>query len=205
MSGGIAAWNAARLPVVQDRELTPDQASRYSRHTMLEPIGKKGQLKLLDSKVLLVGAGGLGSPAAYYLAAAGVGTMGIVDGDVVDASNLQRQILHTTADIGKSKAESARETIEALNQDVQVRVHNTRLEVENALELMKDYDVIVDGADNFPTRYLVNDAAYLLGKPIAHGSIFQFEGQATVLHAKAGGPCYRCLFPEPPPADFAPN
>lgn len=201
----MTAWQAARLTVVQDRDLTPDQAARYSRHTMLEPVGKKGQLKLLDAKVLMIGAGGLGSPAAFYLAAAGVGTIGVVDGDVVDASNLQRQILHTTADVGKSKAESAKETLEALNRDVKVNLYNTRLVADNALEIMKDYDVIVDGADNFPTRYLVNDAAYLLGKPIAHGSIFQFEGQATVLHPKAGGPCYRCLFPEPPPANFAPN
>lgn len=189
----------------QERQFTPVQANRYSRHIMLSQVGKKGQAKLLDAKVLLVGAGGLGSPAAYYLAAAGVGTMGVVDSDVVDVTNLQRQILHTTADVGRPKVESARETIEALNPDVKVEAHRIRLGPDNIGDLFSRYDIICDGADNFATRYLINDAAFFAGKPVVHGSIFQFEGQATVIAPHLGGPCYRCLYPEQPPEDLAPG
>ena len=183
---------------MRDRQLSAEQLERYSRHFLLRQLGEKGQGKLLDAKVLLVGAGGLGSPAALYLAAAGIGTLGIVDADVVDRSNLQRQVLHTTDRIGMPKTESAAMTIHALNPDVQVRAYPERLTVDNVMALFRDYDVIVDGSDNFPTRYLVNDAAVLVGKPVVHGSIFQFEGQVSVFKPYAG-PCYRCLFPTPPP------
>jgi adenylyltransferase/sulfurtransferase len=178
--------------------------SRYSRHFLLSEVGEQGQAKLLDAKVLLVGAGGLGSPTALYLAAAGVGTLGLVDHDVVDLSNLQRQILHTNDRIGVPKVESARQTLTALNPDIQVIGYQERLSSENVMRLIQDYDVIVDGCDNFPTRYLVNDACVMTGKPNVHGSIFQFEGQASVFYP-GKGPCYRCLFPEPPPPGAAPS
>jgi len=204
MAGGFGAWKNAGLPYAVPQKLTEDQRSRYSRHLLIPEVGEVGQLKLLDARVLLLGAGGLGSPAALYLAAAGVGTLGIVDADTVDASNLQRQILHNTSRLGQYKTASARETINALNPDVKVVEHRTRLSAENVLDLIRDYDVIVDGADNFPTRYALNDASVILNKPIVHGSIFRFEGQTTVFKPY-DGPCYRCLFPEPPPAELAPS
>ena len=204
LAGGFGAWKSAGLPWNTPFQFTPDQQRRYSRHFLLPEIGEKGQEKLLNAKVLLIGAGGLGSPAAFYLAAAGVGTLGILDDDVVDESNLQRQILHSTDRVGMSKVESARQVLNALNPDVRIVAHETRLTKENALQIFKDYDIIVDGADNFATRYLVNDACVILGKPNVHGSIFRFEGQATVFDAEHG-PCYRCLFPDPPPPDLAPN
>jgi len=204
MAGGITRWKEAGYPVVRDRQLSAEQLERYSRHFLLRQLGEKGQGKLLDAKVLLVGAGGLGSPVALYLAAAGVGTLGIVDADVVDRSNLQRQILHTTDRVGMGKTESATLAIHALNPEVQVRAYPERLTVDNVMALFRDYDVIVDGSDNFPTRYLVNDAAVLVGKPVVHGSIFQFEGQASVFKPHEG-PCYRCLFPTPPPPGMVPS
>ena len=204
LTGGFGAWKDAGLPYATPRRLTDDQRNRYSRHLLIPEVGEKGQLALLDSKMLLIGAGGLGSPAALYLAAAGVGTLGIVDEDTVDASNLQRQILHNTARLGMLKTESARETLTALNPDVNVVEHRARLSAENVLDLIADYDVVVDGSDNFPTRYALNDASAILGKPVVHGSIFRFEGQVTVF-APGQGPCYRCLFPEPPPAEMAPS
>lgn len=181
-----------------------DQYERYKRHLALPEFGAEAQQALLASRVLLIGAGGLGCPLAQYLAAAGVGALGIVDFDVVDASNLQRQVLFGTRDVGRPKAEVARERILALNPDVKVEVHQTRLASDNALALLADYDVVVDGTDNFPTRYLANDACVLLGKPNVHGSIFRFEGQATVFDARRG-PCYRCLYPEPPPPGTVPS
>ncbi len=204
MSGGYAAWKAAGYPWKQDRQFTAEQLTRYSRHFLLPEVGEQGQAKLLDAKVLLVGAGGLGSPSAFYLAAAGVGTLGLVDHDVVDLSNLQRQILHTNERLGVPKVESARETLRALNPDVQVVGYQERLSSENIMRLIADYDIVVDGCDNFPTRYLINDACVMADKPNVHGSIFQFEGQATVFYPRQG-PCYRCLFPEPPPPGAAPS
>ena len=184
--------------------LTPDQFARYRRHLTLPELGVEGQQRLLAGRVCLVGAGGLGCPTAQYLAAAGVGTLGIVDFDVVDASNLQRQILYGTADVGRPKVEVARERIAALNPDVRVEVHQTRLDSANALEILGAYDVVVDGTDNFPTRYLSNDACVMLGKPNVHGSVFRFDGQASVFDARKG-PCYRCLYPEPPPPGAVPS
>jgi adenylyltransferase/sulfurtransferase len=204
MSGGFGGWKGAGHPWVADRQFTPDQLTRYSRHFLLPEVGEAGQAKLLDAKVLLIGAGGLGSPSAYYLAAAGVGTLGIVDMDVVDVSNLQRQILHTNDRIGMPKVESAQKTLNALNPDIKVIGYRDRVTSENIMELISGYDVIVDGCDNFPTRYLVNDACVMANKPNVHGSIFQFEGQATVFYPHKG-PCYRCLFPEPPPPGAAPS
>jgi molybdopterin/thiamine biosynthesis adenylyltransferase/rhodanese-related sulfurtransferase len=204
MVGGITRWKEAGYPVVRDRQLSAEQLERYSRHFLLRQMGEHGQGKLLDAKVLLVGAGGLGSPVALYLAAAGVGTLGIVDADVVDRSNLQRQVLHTTDRVGMPKTESAAMTIHALNPDVQVRGYPERLTVDNVMVLFQDYDIIVDGSDNFPTRYLVNDAAVLVGKPVVHGSIFQFEGQVSVFKPHEG-PCYRCLYPTPPPPGMVPS
>ena len=185
-------------------ELTRDDLSRYSRHLILPEVGEEGQRKLKAARVLCVGTGGLGSPLALYLAAAGVGTLGLVDFDVVDESNLQRQIIHSTADIGRKKLDSAAEKLEALNPELNVVKHDTLLSSANALDILKDYDVIADGTDNFPTRYLVNDACVLLGKPNAYGSIFRFEGQASVFAAE-NGPCYRCLYPEPPPPGLVPS
>jgi sulfur-carrier protein adenylyltransferase/sulfurtransferase len=204
MAGGYGAWKNGGFKWVQDFQYTPDQLIRYSRHFLLPEVGEDGQAKLLQAKVLLVGAGGLGSPAAYYLAAAGVGTLGIIDNDVVDVSNLQRQILHANDRVGMPKVESAKKTLEALNPDVKVIPYQAKLTSENIMEIIKDYDFVVDGCDNFPTRYLVNDACVLTGKPNVHGSIFQFEGQATVFYPRKG-PCYRCLYPAPPPAELAPS
>ena len=183
---------------------TEEQIKRYSRHIILPEVGGKGQLKLLKAKVFLVGAGGLGSPAAFYLAAAGVGKIGIADSDCVDHSNLQRQILHSTKDIGRSKAISAKETLEALNPDIEVIPYTERLTSENILDIIKDYDIVLDGADNFPTRYLVNDACVFLKKPLSHGSIFRFEGQVTTI-VPFEGPCYRCLYEAPPPPGLVPS
>ncbi|MPZ77905.1 MAG: molybdopterin-synthase adenylyltransferase MoeB [Deltaproteobacteria bacterium] len=204
MSGGYAAWKNAGYKWVQDFQYTPEQLVRYSRHFLLPEVGEEGQAKLLQAKVLMIGAGGLGSPSAYYLAAAGVGTIGIIDNDVVDISNLQRQILHANDRVGTPKVESAKKTLEALNPDVKVIPYHAKLTSDNIMEILKDYDLVVDGCDNFPTRYLVNDACVLTGKPNVHGSIFQFEGQATVFYP-GKGPCYRCLYPEPPPAEMAPS
>ena len=204
LKGGFGAWKDAGFKFVVPRELTPAQQKRYSRHVLIPEVGKEGQLKLLDSKVLIIGAGGLGSPAAYYLAAAGVGTLGIVDSDVVDESNLQRQILHNSKRIGQPKVDSAKQTLEDLNPDVKVVPYQTRLTRDNIIDIFKDYDLIVDGSDNFPTRYLVNDASVLLKKTIVHGSIFRFDGQVSVFKPFEG-PCYRCVFPEPPPPELAPS
>ena len=202
--GGIVAWEEAGLPVAADSGLTPEQRARYSRHTLLPEVGVDGQLKLLDSKVLLLGAGGLGSPSALYLAAAGIGTIGIVDDDLVDESNLQRQVIHSTDRVGFSKTESARIAIQGLNPDVEVVEHRTRLDSSNILELLEPYDIVVDGADNFPTRYLLNDASVRLRKPVVSASILGFDGQISTF-APFEGPCYRCLYPTPPPAELAPS
>jgi adenylyltransferase/sulfurtransferase len=185
-------------------ELTTDDLSRYSRHLILPEVGMEGQQKLKAARVLCVGTGGLGSPLALYLTAAGIGTLGLVDFDVVDASNLQRQIIHSTKDIGRKKLDSAEEKLKALNPAINIVKHDTMLSSANALEIIKDYDIVADGTDNFPTRYLVNDACVLLGKPNAYGSIFRFEGQASVF-ATEQGPCYRCLYPEPPPPGLVPS
>src|SRR2546422_2805551 len=204
MAGGIIAWEEAGLPIEVPSSLSPEQTERYSRHLLIPQVGIEGQQKLLDSKVLLIGAGGLGSPAAYYLAAAGVGTIGIIDSDVVDRTNLQRQILHDTSRIGMSKVESARETLTRLNPDVKVITYIERLDETNVARIIADYDVVIDGADNFPTRYLLNDASLKWRKPVVHGAIYRFEGQVTVFKP-FDGPCYRCLFPEPPPPELAPS
>jgi molybdopterin/thiamine biosynthesis adenylyltransferase/rhodanese-related sulfurtransferase len=202
--GGFNRWKDEGRPWTTPRTLTPEQRNRYQRHLLVNEVGEEGQLKLLDSRVLLLGAGGLGSPAALYLAAAGVGTIGIIDMDVVDASNLQRQILHSMDRIGERKVDSAKKTLTALNPDVNVVTYDVRLGADNILEIIDGYDAIVDGTDNFPTRYLVNDAALLKRIPVIHGSIFRFEGQVTVFDPY-NGPCYRCLIPEPPPAELAPS
>ncbi len=204
MAGGILAWQEQGLPVVAASGMSAEQRDRYSRHTLLPEVGVDGQLKLLNAKVLLLGAGGLGAPTALYLAAAGIGTLGLVDDDVVDASNLQRQVIHNTERIGMPKTESARIFIEALNPDVNVVEHNLRLTSENILELIEPYDVIVDGADNFPTRYLLNDASVRLRKPVVSASILSFDGQISTF-VPFEGPCYRCLYPTPPPAELAPS
>jgi molybdopterin/thiamine biosynthesis adenylyltransferase/rhodanese-related sulfurtransferase len=204
MSGGILAWQEQGLPVVVAEGMTAEQRDRYSRHTLLPEVGVEGQLKMLNAKVLLVGAGGLGAPAALYLAAAGIGTLGLVDDDAVDASNLQRQVIHNTERIGMPKTESARLTIEALNPDVNVVEHRTRLDASNIVEILADYDVIVDGADNFPTRYLLNDASVRLRKPVVSASILSFDGQISTF-VPYEGPCYRCLYPTPPPPELAPS
>lgn len=205
LAGGFSVWKRDGFPVTVERPLTPAQRKRYARHLTLPEVGEVGQKKMLNAKVIMVGAGGLGSPAAYYLAAAGVGTLGIVDDDVVDVTNLQRQILHREEDQGRLKAESAERALKALNPEVNVRKHIMRINSENALDIIKDYDVILDGTDNFPTRYLLNDAGVLLGKPVVHGSIFRFEGQVTTFAPHLRGPSYRCLYPEPPPPDMAPS
>jgi molybdopterin/thiamine biosynthesis adenylyltransferase/rhodanese-related sulfurtransferase len=204
LQGGYQKWAQSGLPTVREVPLNQDQIQRYSRHFLLNQVGEKGQRKLLRSKVLLIGAGGLGSPTALYLAAAGVGTMGLMDGDVVDITNLQRQILHTTADVGKPKVESGTRALRALNPDVNVIPLPMRITVDNVMDVIEDYDLVVDGSDNFETRYLVNDACYLGGKTNVHGSIFQFEGMATVF-APGQGPCYRCLYPTPPPPGLVPS
>jgi adenylyltransferase/sulfurtransferase len=209
--GGFGGWRAAGLPVTVPRVLTAEQKIRYSRHLRLPDVGEEGQSKLLDAKVLLIGAGGLGSPAALYLAAAGVGTLGIVDYDVVDLSNLQRQILHGESWIGKPKVESAVARIRDINPDVTVVPHREPITSANALAIIQDYDIILNGSDNFPTRYLVNDACHFLRKPLVDASIFMFEGQVTVYHPGAPeegiaqGPCYRCLYPDPPPPGEVPS
>jgi adenylyltransferase/sulfurtransferase len=204
MSGGYTAWKNAGHKWVADRQFTQEQITRYARHFTLPEVGEKGQAKLLEGKVLCIGAGGLGSPVAFYLAAAGVGTIGIIDNDVVDMSNLQRQILHTNDRVGMPKVESAQKTLNALNPDVKVIPINERLSSENVMRIIKDYDIVINGCDNFPTRYLINDACVMAKKPLVDGSIFQFEGQATVFYPDRG-PCYRCLFPEPPPPGAAPS
>jgi molybdopterin/thiamine biosynthesis adenylyltransferase/rhodanese-related sulfurtransferase len=205
LAGGYTDWKRSGLPTELPRQLDGEKRRRYSRHLLIPEVGEEGQLKLLDSRVLLIGAGGLGSPASLYLAAAGVGTLGIVDDDVVDASNLQRQIAHSTERLGEAKADSAKRTLEALNPDVEVKTYRERLTSENIDRILADgWDVIVDGADNFPTRYLVNDASVWHGIPVVHGSIYRFEGQATVFKPHEG-PCYRCLFPQPPPPELAPS
>jgi sulfur-carrier protein adenylyltransferase/sulfurtransferase len=204
MSSGFSGWKQNGYDWQLPRTLTPQQFERYSRHVLIPEVGEEGQLKLLDSRVLLIGAGGLGSPAALYLAAAGVGTLGIIDADVVDSSNLQRQILHTVDRIGTPKVDSAEATLHALNPDVTVVKYADRLTSENVLEVISGYDVIVDGTDNFPTRYLLNDASLVAGIPVVHGSIYQFEGSVTV-YKPHDGPCYRCQYPEPPPPELAPS
>jgi len=186
-------------------ELNHDEIRRYSRHLILPEVGLAGQKKIKGTSVLCIGAGGLGSPIAMYLAAAGIGKLGIVDFDTVDYSNLQRQILHTDADVGQSKAQSAKETIHGINPNCEVVLHNTRITGENAFDLIRPYDIVVDGTDNFPTRYLTNDACVFLKKPNIYGSIFRFEGQASVFAPHLGGPCYRCLYPEPPPPGMVPS
>jgi molybdopterin/thiamine biosynthesis adenylyltransferase/rhodanese-related sulfurtransferase len=204
MTGGITLWKDRGYEVQVPRTLTPEQRERYSRHTLIPEIGAEGQQKLLDAKVLLLGAGGLGSPTALYLAAAGVGTLGIVDDDVVDLSNLQRQVIHTTDRVGVPKVDSAEQTIKALNPDVNVVKYPVRIDATNIVEIIEGYDVIVDGVDNFPTRYLLNDATVRLKIPVVSASILGFDGQLSVFKPY-DGPCYRCLFREPPPAELAPS
>jgi molybdopterin/thiamine biosynthesis adenylyltransferase/rhodanese-related sulfurtransferase len=204
VAGGIVAWEEAGLPVATESGLSPEQRMRYSRHTLLPEVGVEGQVKLLDSKVLLIGAGGLGSPSALYLAAAGIGTLGLVDDDVVDESNLQRQVIHATDRVGMPKTASARQSIEALNPDVDVVEHRTRLDASSILDVLEPYDIVVDGADNFPTRYLLNDASVRLRKPVVSASILGFDGQISTF-VPYEGPCYRCLYPTPPPAELAPS
>ncbi|MGZ4431919.1 MAG: molybdopterin-synthase adenylyltransferase MoeB [Gaiellales bacterium] len=204
MEGGFSRWKQNGHAWTLPRALSKEQFERYSRHVLIPEVGEEGQLRLLDSSVLLIGAGGLGSPAALYLAAAGVGTIGIIDGDTVDTSNLQRQILHTADRVGMPKVDSAELTIKALNPEVNVVKHSARLTSENVLEVIAGYDVIVDGTDNFPTRYLLNDASLVAGIPVVHGSIYQFEGSVTV-YQPYEGPCYRCQYPEPPPPELAPS
>ena len=208
VAGGFVAWKNAQLPVQVPRVLGNEERERYGRHLAIPEVGEAGQIKLLDSKVLLVGAGGLGCPSAFYLAAAGVGTIGIVDDDVVDRSNLQRQILHTDSRVGRPKVESAQQTLRALNPSVNVVAHHVRLDASNVEEIFAGYDVVVDGADNFPTRYLVNDASVKLRVPNVHASVYRFEGQVSVFwpgREENPGPCYRCLYPEPPPPEMAPS
>jgi molybdopterin/thiamine biosynthesis adenylyltransferase/rhodanese-related sulfurtransferase len=204
VSGGFNKWKDEGRDWAAPRKLSPDQRNRYQRHLLLPEVDVEGQLKLLDARVLLLGAGGLGSPAALYLAAAGVGTIGIVDMDVVDESNLQRQILHNVDRVGERKVDSAKKTLTAINPDVNVVTHDVRLGADNVLDILSGYDIVVDGADNFPVRYLLNDAALKLEIPVVHGSIFRFEGQVTVFKPH-DGPCYRCFLPEPPPAELAPS
>ena len=204
MAGGFGRWKNEDRPWITPAVLSPEQRNRYHRHILLPEVGEDGQQKLLEAKVLLLGAGGLGSPAALYLAAAGVGTLGIVDMDVVDYSNLQRQILHNVERVGDRKVDSAKKTLTALNPDVNVVTHDVRFGADNIMEILDGYDVVVDGTDNFPTRYLLNDASLLKRIPVVHGSIFRFEGQVTVFDPYVG-PCYRCLLPEPPPPELAPS
>jgi sulfur-carrier protein adenylyltransferase/sulfurtransferase len=204
VSGGFNKWKDEGRDWRVPRVLNPEQRNRYHRHLLLPEVGADGQQKLLDAKVLLLGAGGLGSPAALYLAAAGVGTIGIIDMDTVDESNLQRQILHNIERVGERKVDSAKKTLTLLNPDVDVVAHDMRLDASNVVELLSQYDLVVDGADNFPSRYLLNDASLLTGTPVVHGSIFRFDGQVTVF-LPHDGPCYRCFLPEPPPAELAPS
>jgi molybdopterin/thiamine biosynthesis adenylyltransferase len=204
MTGGFNAWKSQGLPWSSPVVLTAEQKSRYSRHLLIPEVGSAGQAKLLESKVLLIGAGGLGSPAALYLAAAGVGTIGIVDFDVVDMSNLQRQVIHASDRVGQKKTASARQTINALNPDIEVVAHEEMLTADNVDRLIDGYDVILDGTDTFETRYILNDAAVAAGIPVVHASVFRFEGQLSVF-APPAGPCYRCLYPTPPPPELAPG
>jgi molybdopterin/thiamine biosynthesis adenylyltransferase/rhodanese-related sulfurtransferase len=205
LAGGYTDWKRNGLEIVIPKQLSPEKRARYSRHLLIPEIGEAGQLRLLDSKILLIGAGGLGSPASLYLAAAGVGHLGIIDADIVDESNLQRQIAHSLNTLGTPKVDSARRAIEALNPDVEVTTYRERLTSENIDRILDDgWDIIVDGADNFPTRYLVNDASVWRGIPVVHGSIYRFEGQVTVFKPHEG-PCYRCLYPSPPPPELAPS
>jgi molybdopterin/thiamine biosynthesis adenylyltransferase/rhodanese-related sulfurtransferase len=204
MAGGFNKWKDEGRDWATPQVLTPEQRNRYQRHLLLPEVGVEGQQKLLGARVLLLGAGGLGSPAALYLAAAGVGTLGIVDMDVVDDSNLQRQILHNVDRVGERKVDSAKKTLTLLNPDVDVVTHDVRLGADNVMEILSGYDIVVDGADNFPVRYLLNDAALKLGVTVVHGSIFRFEGQVTVFKPH-DGPCYRCFLPEPPPPELAPS
>lgn len=204
VAGGILEWQEQGLPTASDVNLTPEQRDRYSRHTLLPEVGAEGQVKLLEAKVLLLGAGGLGAPTALYLAAAGIGTIGLIDDDVVEASNLQRQVIHKTSTVGQPKTSSARQAIEDLNPDVKVIEHNFHLDASNILEVIADYDIIVDGADNFPVRYLMNDASVRLRKPVVSASILSFDGQISTFMPYEG-PCYRCLYPTPPPPELAPS
>ena len=204
MDGGFNKWKDEGRAWARPRTLNPDQRNRYQRHLLVPEVGEEGQIKLLDAKVLLLGAGGLGSPAALYLTAAGVGTIGVIDMDVVDESNLQRQILHNVDRVGDRKVDSAKKTLTALNPDVNVVTYDTRLGADNIMEILEGYDVVVDGADNFPSRYLLNDASVKLGIPVVHGSIFRFEGQVTVFDPR-NGPTYRDMLPEPPPPEMAPS
>ncbi len=205
LAGGFTDWKRNGLEIVLPRTLSPEKRTRYSRHLLIPEIGEEGQLKLLDARILLIGAGGLGSPASLYLAAAGIGRLGIVDADIVDETNLQRQIAHSLDTLGTPKVDSAKRAINALNPDVDVVTYRERLTSENIDRILDDgWDLIVDGADNFPTRYLVNDASVWRGIPVVHGSIYRFEGQVTVFKPHEG-PCYRCLFPEPPPPELAPS
>jgi len=205
LEGGFTDWKRNGFEIKLPKTLSPERRARYSRHLLIPEIGEEGQMNLLDSRVLLIGAGGLGSPASLYLAAAGVGTLGIIDADIVDESNLQRQIAHSLNTLGQPKVDSAKKTIEALNPDVNVKTYRERLTSENIDRILDDgWDVILDGADNFPTRYLVNDASVWRNIPVVHGSIYRFEGQVTVFKPH-DGPCYRCLYPEPPPPELAPS
>lgn len=204
VSGGILEWQEQGLPVVSASPLTAEQRDRYSRHTLLPEVGVDGQVKLLNAKVLLIGAGGLGAPSALYLAAAGIGTLGLIDDDVVEASNLQRQVIHNTERVGVPKTTSARMTIEALNPDVKVVEHQFRLNADNIMDVISQYDIIVDGVDNFPTRYLLNDASVRLKKPVVSASILSFDGQISTF-VPYEGPCYRCLYQTPPPPEMAPS
>lgn len=205
MKGGYSAWQHAGYPIEQRKSLSVERLSRYARHLSMPEVGEVGQLKLLDSKILLIGAGGLGSPAGLYLAAAGVGTIGIIDHDVVDKSNLQRQILHDESWEGRPKVESALHRMKGINSDINIVPFHTRLDRTNVAEIFSQFDIIVNGCDNFATRYLINDACVFLKKPLVDGSIFRFEGQVTVFDAAKGGPCYRCLYPAPPPPEMAPS
>lgn len=205
MKGGYAAWQHAGFPIEQKKSLSTERLARYARHLSMPEVGEAGQIKLLESSVLLIGAGGLGSPAGLYLAAAGVGNIGVIDNDVVDLSNLQRQILHDESWEGRPKVESALHRMKGINSDINVIPHQIRLDKSNAMEIFKKYDIILNGCDNFSTRYLVNDTCYFLKKPLVDGSIFRFEGQVTVFDPSQGGPCYRCLYPTPPPPEMAPS
>ncbi len=205
LTGGFNAWKDRGLPWVADRQFSHDELTRYSRHFVIPEVGEKGQAKLLDSKVLILGAGALGSPVSLYLAAAGVGTLGLVDFDVVDLSNLQRQIIHTVDRVGTPKTESAQKQIAAINPGIKVIRHDVRLSSENVMDIIRNYDVVVNCGDNFPTRYLISDACVFAKKPLVDGAIFRFEGNATVFYPDQGGPCYRCLYPEPAPPDMAPS
>lgn len=205
MAGGFGRWSDMGLPVDKPFTLSDADRARYSRHLTIPEVGPEGQAKLLQAKVLLIGAGGLGCPTALYLAAAGVGTLGILDFDVVDESNLQRQVLHNVDSVGIAKTESAKKALQKLNPAIRITTHETRLDSSNVEEIFSQYDYVVDGTDNFPTRYLINDACVRLKKPNVHGSVYRFEGQVTVFAPSLGGPCYRCLYPEPPPPELAPS